>query len=163
MSWEASFTGIPTNVATADFVMTAVVINDTPSEIETSNPLGEWSSTPLLMHGERLAVTGVEQVDEGLYLTVLISNLEQESDATVLFLGIDAPEVSVTDEAGRSYTVESASTGMRRTPGSSMAAGDSTIRIAGPIDTNSRSLTILPERSATLWQGTSASTHIEIP
>lgn len=163
MSWVASFTDVPTNVATANFLMTAVVINDSPSEIKISNPLGEWSSTPLLMRGERLAVTGVEQVDEGLYLTVVISNLEQESDATVLFLGIDAPEVSVTDDVGRRYTVESASTGMRRTPGSSMAAGESTIRIAGPIDSSARSLTILPERSATLWQGTSASTHIEIP
>lgn len=129
--------------------------NGTESSVTVQDPLGEWSTEPVTINGERIAVTEVQREDGGP-LIVTVANQEPVSLASVLFHGIIESHVTVTDGQGREYSLASSSSGTRYGEDQSeLAAGESTftIEVADVDPSTVEQLTITVSQSSLLLRG----------
>jgi hypothetical protein len=119
-------------------------------EITIDNPLGGPSATMIEYGGETFAVEA-SVLPDTLGVAVAITNVEPISNATRMFIGVDAEIVAI-DDQGHSYRPESVGTGLRRDDNGNMGAGDS-ILIVRFLDPQATSLNLIVSESNDLVRG----------
>lgn len=96
------------------------------ASITINDPFDDWSSEPVTINGEQLAVTDVAFDNQQGLLSVEVSNITDVAKGTVMFLGVGAVDnITVTDGNGNEYPYLTASTGLTR-EGTAFGPGAST-------------------------------------
>ncbi|MCO5178349.1 MAG: hypothetical protein M9890_15450 [Thermomicrobiales bacterium] len=120
-----------------------IVIND---------PFGDWSSEPLILHGERLEVTQVT-IDEATgELTALVENTEPVESATRMFGSPMGHLMTATDTDGNVFIPVMGATSLRKSEDGTLGAGEHGAIFAG-IDPATPMLTLSSSQTGEFLDG----------
>jgi len=130
-------TGLAAQISFGPFVSgvpetASIVIND---------PFGDWSSEPLMLHGERLAVSQVTVDEVTGELTAVVDNLEPVETATRIFGSPTGQLMTATDANGNLVMPVMGATALQGTKGEAIGAGEHGATFSG-IDPTTQTLTL---------------------
>lgn len=121
----------------------SIVIND---------PFGDWSSEPLTLHGERLAVSQVTVDEVTGDLTAVVENIEPVETATRIFGWPTGQLMTATDANGNVSMAVMGATGLQGTKGEAIGAGEHGATFSG-IDPTTPTLTLSTSQTAEYLDG----------
>lgn len=140
--------GLPATITFGPFTSgvpetTSIVIND---------PFGDWSSEPLILHGERLEVTKVTVDEVTGDLTAAVGNTEPAEEATRMFGSPMGQLMTATDADGNVFMPVMGATGLHKSEDGTLSAGEHGATFAG-IDPTTPMLTLSSPQTGEFLSG----------